>query len=370
MSLKVCHISTVHPVYDDRIFFKECDAVIKNGNEIYLIVSHDKYEVINGVNIIPLSKREGRLYRVFVKQFSSFRKALNLKADIYHFHDPELIIMGLFLKICGKKVVYDVHEDVPLQILNKEWLGSIRVRKLISSTFNFIEKSIASKLDGIVTVTTDIAEKFSSSKRVLILRNLPIVSMIDDAVVKEIHHEKKVMIYAGGLTNIRGIKELIEVADILNGEVELWLLGKFDNLMFEKQCRGLPGFKYTKYFGYMPMNEVYSYMKQADIGMCTLYPTKNHLTSWPVKAFEYMSCGKPIIMSNFSYWKELFKENALFVDPTNSQEIANLIDNIIKNPEQTIEMGNYNRKIVLEKYSWEIESKKLLLFYTDICILK
>lgn len=366
MPLKICHISTVHPLYDDRIFYKECSSIAENGDEAYFIVTHDKAEQINGVNIIPLSENEGRVYRVFVKQFSAFNKALKLKADIYHFHDPELIIMGLFLKIFGKKVVYDVHEDVPLQILNKEWIGSTRKRKLISSVFNSIEKFVARKLDGVVTVTTDIQEKFNKSKRVLLLRNLPILSMIDNSEITEVTPEKTVVIYAGGLTDIRGIKELVETAGILNGKIELWLIGKFDSVDFEQECRALEGFKYTKYLGYMRMSQVYSYMKKADIGMCTLHATKNHLTSWPVKAFEYMACGIPIIMSDFPYWKDVFKENAVFVNPSKASDIAITIDNLIKDHDKVKAMGKYNRDIVKEQYSWEVESKKMLLFYKDI----
>ena len=44
------------------------------------------------------------------------------KADIYHFHDPELFFPALFLSLTGNKVVFDVHENIVEQIKDKTWL--------------------------------------------------------------------------------------------------------------------------------------------------------------------------------------------------------------------------------------------------------
>jgi hypothetical protein len=52
-----------------------------------------------------------------------YRKALKTDADIYHLHDPELMPLGLLLKLQRKKVIYDVHENLPKQISIKHWIN-------------------------------------------------------------------------------------------------------------------------------------------------------------------------------------------------------------------------------------------------------
>lgn len=364
--MRICHISTVHAATDDRIFLKECRTLAQKENEVFFIVSNKEDKIVDGVHIIALPEMQGRFNRFFKKRHLALKKALNLNADIYHFHDPELIFTGIILKIRGKKVVYDVHEDVPLQILNKEWIGNMFFRKIVSFIFNLIEKFCARFFDGIVTVTDDIYRKFSFNKNAIILRNLPVLEIMDKVKPIQIKKEKFIMIYAGGLTKIRGIKEIIQAVGNLDGKAELWILGKWDSLEFEKECKETRGWGQTKYLGFKSVEEVYSYMKSADLGLCTLYPAKNHLNSWPVKALEYMACGLPMLMSDFPYWKETFNEEAVFVNPLSPEDISKKIKLFIENHEMCKNMGKNNRTLVESKYSWEIENKKLLDLYSSL----
>ena len=134
----ITHISTVHSAFDIRIFHKECRSLAASGMRVNLIVTHDKEEMIDNVLIVPLPKFKNRFTRIFIKPFLAFSKALRTKADLFHFHDPELIFLGLLLKIMGKKVIYDVHEDVSTQILHKEWIPK-KMRKIVSFIVGNIE---------------------------------------------------------------------------------------------------------------------------------------------------------------------------------------------------------------------------------------
>lgn len=366
MSIKVCHITTVHTSSDVRIFHKECKTLAREGYETYLIAPHDSEEEIDGVHIIPLPYKSGRLYRFIFKKRIALKKAKEVNAEIYHFHDPEMLFLGLKLKLLGKKVIYDVHEDVPAQILNKDWLGSLLFRKIISKLFNTFEKWACRYFDGVVTVTTDIVDKFYMNKRTTLLRNLPSTVIIDESKELEVKRQKFTMLYAGGLTEIRGIRELIQAVNYLNGEVELLILGKWDDPEFKKECEELEGWRYTKYLGFKPVKEVYSYMKSVDVGLCTLYPTLNHIKSLPVKAFEYMACGIPILMSDFPDWMEVFEKNAIFVNPKSPKEMAAKIEGLVKNIERTRMIGSNNRQIVETKFSWEAEKINLINLYKDI----
>ena len=141
MNNKVCILTSVHTPFDTRIFHKQAKSLLKAGYDVTLIAQHDKDEVVDEVKILALSKPRNRLWRM-LGTWRIFKLAYRQKADVYHFHDPELLPMGLFLKLLKKgKVIYDVHEDYPKAILTKSWLPSM-VRRPVSSVFTFLEKSV------------------------------------------------------------------------------------------------------------------------------------------------------------------------------------------------------------------------------------
>ena len=91
----------------------------------------------------------------------------------------------------------------------------------------------------------------------------------------------------------------------------------------------------------------------------------NHVNALPNKMFEYMSAGLPVIASNFPLWKEIVEGNkcGLTVNPLSPKEIAEAIRYLLAHPEEARKMGENGRKAVLEKYNWDNESRKLMVFY-------
>ena len=130
--MKVCHFTSVHRSNDIRIFHKECSSLANNDFEVYLVASNtDNYE-LNGVHVVNAThKKRKRLARMLFTTREVYQKALEINADVYHFHDPELLPFALKLKRKGKIVIYDAHEDVPKQVMDKHWIP-ILMRKFIS----------------------------------------------------------------------------------------------------------------------------------------------------------------------------------------------------------------------------------------------
>jgi glycosyltransferase involved in cell wall biosynthesis len=360
---RICHISTVHPLFDDRIFYKECITLSKNNYEVFLVISHLKNERLNDVNIIALPFCSKRMVRFFRNSWIAFYKALLIKPDVIHFHDPELIGIGILFRFLGKKVVYDVHEDVAKQILYKNWIGFVWIRYLVSSAAKFIESISSYLFSKIIVVTEDIKKNFPSSKTVLV-RNFPIISLIRKAHPTDKFKKRKVVFYAGNLSEVRGIKELIDAISFVNAD--LWLLGDWENIEYENLCKTSKGWEQTFFFGKKKLEEVYEYLKLADIGIALLYPIKNYLTSLPVKAFEYMTLGIPMIISDFPFWKETFSGCAVFANPHSIDEVVEKLNLLLSDKQIYKELSANAIQKVEDSYSWEHESLKLISLYKDI----
>lgn len=365
MKKKVCILTTAHEAMDVRIFYKECKSLAEAGYEVYLIAGHAKDKMVEGVNIVSVHPGGGRAYRFLVKGWAVICKAVKLNADVYHFHDPDLIPAGLLLKLLGKKVIYDVHEDVPKDILSKAWIGGLCVRRIVSFLFGKLLKFSSCLFDGIIAATPGISKGFAKDKAI-VLRNVPRTSFMDSIEPEEVIKPVPSVIYAGGLTAIRGIKEIIKAADLLEGTVELWLLGLWEDSEYENECKSLNGWKHVRYFGVKTLEQTYAMMKHADIGIVNFMPVPNSVESLPNKAFEYLTCKLPVIMSKFAYWKELFATCAVFADPADPADIANGIKSLIENPELKMKLIREGRKLIENDYSWESESKKLVDFYKSL----
>ena len=363
---KVVHLTSVHPPFDARIFYKECATLARAGYAVTLVAPHEQDKRVDGVQIHAVPRPANRHERVRRTIRQVYHAAVQENGDLYHFHDPELFLAGLLLKLRGKKVVYDIHENLPAQILGKTYLRPPALRRFIARTAAFSEKLAAFIFDGLAIANPRVAERFSGPNTIT-LANYPLLTMIDEASPAEAKPSAKpVVIYVGGLTAIRGVCELIDAMEILDGAVELWLLGPWASQTLQSQCMAKPGWQYVRYLGYVTPKEVYSYLKLANIGLATLHPQHNYLTNLPVKAFEYMACTLPVVMSDFPYWREVFEGAALFVAPQSPEAIAGAIRRLLEHPEEARALGQAGRRMVETMYSWEQESDKLLALYDRI----
>jgi glycosyltransferase involved in cell wall biosynthesis len=367
----ICHISTGHSPFDDRIFHKEAKTLVQVGYDVAIIAQHDRQEVVEGVRIIPLPKPANRFERMIKINWKLFLLALKEKADIYHFHDPEIIPYGLVLKLLGRKVIYDVHELVFYSFEDKAWLRYKFLQKFFQYAYLFMEKLSVHVFNQFILAEDDYENYYNRMhkhfRKYTIIRNYPVISLLNNAHAEiSMRSSKKVLIYAGGISSVRGIYELVQSMDLVDDKAELWLLGRWENEAFRNRCEQLKGWQFTKYFGFLPLTKVYEYMKAADIGISVLYPIKNYLTSLPIKAYEYMACSLPIVMSDFIYWKEIFGECALFTDPYNPKDIADKILYLLDNSDKAKQLGDKGMQLTKEKYNWETESKKLVELYEKL----
>lgn len=359
--MKICHITSVHPATDNRIFHKECCSLAKAGHEVFYIVPGVKNEKKEGVNIVGnFTKYSNRFLRMTATVNKAYQKAIVIDADVYHFHDPELIIAGWLLKRRGKKVIYDVHEDVPRQILAKYWIIK-PLRKLIAFLYEKIESNLSKKFDAIVTATPPIENRFKKyNKRSITINNFPSVDSIHPA---EWSKKGREICYIGALTTIRGIAELIDAIE--NIDVKLHLAGTYSPFGFRLELMKKKGWKKVIEWGYADRKTISVILDRSKIGMVTLYPVINYLDSQPTKMYEYMAAAIPVIASDFPYWKKIIDTAncGTCVNPYSPQQIAKEITFYLNHDEKAQEYGKNGRLAIDEFYNWSNEEKKLIDLY-------
>ena len=363
--MRVCHFTSAHKATDDRIFLKECVSLAENNYEVY-IVGIGETGVLSGVNIIGFEPPTGRFERFLQFGKKVYKTAKELDCDIYHFHDPELLYYGLKLKKQGKKVIFDSHEDVSAQILDKYWIPKV-MRKFVSALYKCLEAYVVRSLDAVVTATPYIANKISKhNKNTRDVRNYPILDNIL-ILTKNISYFQKenTVCYVGGLTEQRGISDMIEAID--NCPSNLVLAGTIES-EYQNSLTKIPGYAKTVFAGYLAPNDVYQIYGRSRVGLCVLHNTHNHYNSLPIKMFEYMAAGLPVVASNFPLWREIIEENncGICVEPTDVAQITQAINYLLKNPDEAERMGKNGRKAIEEKYNWNSEKVKLFELYKQL----
>jgi len=295
--------------------------------------------------------------------YQVFKAGFAEKADIYHFHDPELIPAGVLLKLMGKRVIYDVHEDLPRQMLKKDWLPAY-MRRVIGRIMGTLEQWSALKLDGIVAATPAIAKRFPSHKTITV-HNFPILKEFQPS--NRTCTERKWFAYVGGLENIRGVTEMVRAMELLPSEsgARLMLAGKFDPPGLLDEVRRLPGWQHVTHLGWQSRAGVAGLLSSVRAGLVVLHRYPHFLESYPIKLFEYMAVGIPVIASDFPLWRSIVEKEGcgILVDPHDPTAIAKALDWVLQNPEQAKAMGRRGVSAVRARYNWKQEELKLTAFY-------
>jgi glycosyltransferase involved in cell wall biosynthesis len=363
---RICHISSVHPRFDSRIFRKECVSIAGKGYDVFFIVAdgieNEKSEGVQIINVIPSIYKFSRIKRILKIPELIEARIEQLQPDLIHFHDPELIPLGLRLRRKGFLVVADFHEDIPLQILTKPYLNFF-LKKIVSATFQLYQRYACRKLSAVVSATPKIHQTLIKyNPRNVVVKNYPIINKFNQVV----RPNGKCVSYIGGINKIRGFYEIIEAAKI--SKTQLKLAGVFHEPQLYDVLKHPDFSSYVDFLGYISSTKVEELLSESYAGLVTLHPTLNFQDSLPIKLFEYMSAGLPVIASNFPLWKNIVEANncGICVDPTNPSQIAEAMNFLKENPEEAKIMGDNGRKAVLEKYNWNNEEKKLIELYNTI----
>lgn len=367
--IKICHLSSVHFALDTRIFYRMCKH-LSHQYEVHLIAVHPSEELREKVYIHPFKRYHNRKLRILFGWLIMFFKAIKVNARVYHLHDPELIPCGMLLRLMGKKVILDIHENIAEDIFDKPW---IRNQKFIFRIFSFFEM-IACRMFYIVLAETSYEKRYRSKAKncytILNYCDLDFFSRFN----KTSYNHGLNLYYIGIILENRGILQIAEAIHQLKQEgyqANFHCVGELYSDL-DRKIKQLPYYGEIQdqlhFYGRLPLEEGYEISKDMDIGMCIIWPMKNSVESYPTKLFEYMSIGLPIISSNFPLYRKTVEGNfsGICVDPLNPTEIKNAILAIHTDVEKSELMAKSGKLAVKNQFNWESQTRVLTRVYEDI----
>ena len=370
---RIFMLSSAHPPFDKRIFLREARTLAEYNYDVTIICPHDREEIIDNVKISPIPKSRNRLIRM-LRTGHLLYLALKGRADLYHFHDPELFPVGLLLKwITRSPVIYDVHEYYSLSILTKYWIPHF-IRKPISYLVEKMEKAVAKRLSGIITVNEHMRDLFLQYNDDSVeVCNYPVLKDTEKYIPNERKH--KIIIYLGYISLIRGLEIMLETIPKVkekNPDAEFLLVGPL--ILGGASIKIINRFKqyiqkdYVKVTGEVPFRQAMKYLIRSSIGWIPLLPTPNYQHAKVIKLFEYALYGKPIVASRIGFIADLIEEMrcGVLVDPYDAMDHARAINYLLEHPKEGQKMGERGKLTVKERYNWEKESKKMLKLYNKL----
>jgi glycosyltransferase involved in cell wall biosynthesis len=329
--------------------------------------SRQTRRLLEDVEVIKVSRRTSRLGRLALLPFSVLVAAIRQHGDIYHFHDPELLPIGFILRFWGRRVIYDAHEDLPRDILIKPWIPR-PLRWLVSHFLEIVEWVAGRTMSGIIAATPVIAKRFPEGRTALV-QNFARAAEFESRRT-EPPSGLPIIAYVGSISIERCAMEMVRVMGKLSYRPppRLALVGPMPSAELHASLTALPGWRHVDFRGLLDRDGVGAVLGQASIGLALFHPLKSYMDSQPVKFFEYMAAGIPVITSDFPRFRELIEAGGcgLCVSSCDTDAIAAAIDYLLANPQVAQAMGDRGKELVWSSYSWKSEEHALLRLYERV----
>lgn len=363
----IIHFTTVHPRDDSRIRSKEVASLAREFGAVSLYVQDglgDEIDSVDGYRIVDTGPRLRRIARMTLGGWRMFRAIARARPAVAHFHDPELLPWAMLLRLYGIKVVYDAHEDVPQQVKHNPGLPFL-ARRLLPPFVGLAEWIGARLISGIVAPTITIRDRFPQRKTLLV-RNYPLLEELHTRNASPMRERPLDITYVGSISEVRNIYGMIEaVGRLPYPQARFRIVGSFATKETEKKARAMPEWERVQFEGWASRQEVADVLGSVRMGLVVLKPVPHEMLTLPIKLFEYMAAGLPVIATDCPLWRSVVEraECGLLVDPLDVEAIAGAMTWLIEHPDEAQAMGESGRRAVETEYNWNPEAATLIEFY-------
>jgi glycosyltransferase involved in cell wall biosynthesis len=369
----IVHLSSVHDALYSRLFHRKCRAAVEAGHSVTVIASHPRSCRIDGVQILAVKRHRSKILRMSATALEVFWKARSVRADLYHIEDPELLPWAVLLRWwTGSPVIYDSMEYHRQAILWKDWIPR-RLRPLIATFTEKIEKLCVRRLDGVIVVNPHMKGLFDPyCPRVAVVHNFPWRSSLPERAGSRDPH---MIICLGAFSRERGYELLLDVLELVRKEdanaycavVGSVIRQGMSSASLEKErARAAQGA--LRLVSEVEYKDIWRYLLSASIGLIPFLHTPNNDMGLPNKLFEYMGAALPVVAPRLRLLSSIVEqaECGILVPAGTPQEYATAILTLLRDPQLRSGMGERGRSAILTKYNFETEASAMLTLYGSV----
>ena len=372
MSRKVCVITTVHPPFDPRVFERGARSLRRAGYDVVLIAPHPRDEERDGVRILGLRRSRSRALRILTGGWRAFFRALRVRSDVYHFHDPEFMPFGVLLQLLRRRpVIYDAHEDYPQHMRSKGWIPA-PARRLASRLVLFAEWVTCRTVACTITPTPTLTERFirMGARRAETVLNLPSADFLQAGEDANLPDPVDVL-HVGSLSASR-LEFLLDVAARVSTEhpQARWaIVGIHDAAL--PQVEALVASRdlvdRVRIVGKVPHERIGEYLRVSRVGVNHHPRERRFDVAIPVKVFEYMAAGLPVVSSELPLLRQLAGDDAIaYVDPGDRDAFADAVSRVLATQELADRLGREGERLARERLNWACEEPHFLEIYEEL----
>jgi glycosyltransferase involved in cell wall biosynthesis len=342
---------------------KECRALADAGFRVTIVAPNAPEVSDGGIDYVGIpSSTGGRVGRAVLGNARLLRRLLSMRADVYHFHDPELLPLALLLRCGGRRVVYDAYENVRDDVRTKPYLNAF-VATILSVAVSGLEWVVARTANRVIAATPTLAAQFRAS-RTTTVHNYPVIDELDanfslDQYLERPRHGS----YVGAMTVMRQANQMFEASDAVHERWPDFVLVAAGPTFGIEDPRSHPGIDFRSI---VPRQEVPALIGATRFGVSLLADEPHLALSLPTKVYEYAAAGLPVIVSRSNSTITSLIEEAtcgLIVDETDAGAIAAAMSWLIEHPHEAYAMGQRGAAVVRERYQWANEAAALVAAY-------
>ncbi|MCA9216921.1 MAG: glycosyltransferase family 4 protein [Planctomycetales bacterium] len=349
-----------------------CRSLAKSGHEVHWVAACNEmpeYELIDGVHVHFVPRPTGRLNRVWRTARAVCRKATSLNGQLYHFHDPELIPFAAMMASKRRPVIYDAHEDLPKDLIDKEWIPRL-LGRMIAVPIDWIERFGSFRFAAVIGAEEAIEQRFKRVvPKTLSIHNYPTLSDFPTPSYQP-NRDDPTIVHFGGLSRLRAIEPLVESLGLLPPDLKLTLVaaGRCESDSLLERLQKMRGWRRVDYRGWLDHTEMRELLSTSTIAMNLFSNAPNNHRVRSNRFFESLASGVPVITSDLPAWKSIVDEIGcgLAVNTNDPKAIANAIQQIAESPDEAMAMAQNGRTAIEQCYNWELDCQRLIELYDEI----
>lgn len=319
---------------------------IDNENEyIVIIPSRDRDFYIPSSARFSVVVSDHPIYS-FSEQLG-FKKLLDsLSVDLVHFCMPQQPILYR-----GKKVT-TIHDLTLLNTYNsdKNWLV-FHAKQLVG---RFVFKRVARSSDHVITPTQYVKDdvvRFAKIESDKVTVTYEAADSSSGPLRAYDHPYKRFVVYVGQQSDYKNIRRLGEAHQKLletHSDLGLILVGSLNaSARKNKQLFDKLGYKNILFTGFIPDEQKDWLLTHAEA-----YVFPSLMEGFGLPPLEAMTLGTPVVSSNATCLPEVYEDAAHYFDPTNTDDIARAVDEVLTNKKLHDDLSRRG-KLQVKKYSWE-----------------